>query len=101
MTSIGALLYFAVVQSSFGSALEVGATYFSPHKLRTMTASSLASALPQILTLFAQRPIVERHKRYAFYHPSAEAFASMLTDLPYKVSEQREGGLGVCLSDDC
>jgi ATP-binding cassette subfamily G (WHITE) protein 2 (PDR) len=28
---------------------------------------------------------VEKHARYAFYHPSAEAFASMLTDLPYKI----------------
>lgn len=39
----------------------------------------------QILTLYAQRPIVEKHTRYALYHPSAEAFASMLTDIPYKV----------------
>ena len=39
----------------------------------------------QILTLYAQRNIVEKHTRYAFYHPSAEAFASMLCDIPYKV----------------
>lgn len=30
--------------------------------------------------------IVEKHVRFAFYHASAEAFASMLTDMPYKVS---------------
>lgn len=58
--SRGALLFFAVLLNAFGSALE-------------------------ILTLYAQRPIVEKHERYAFYHPSAEAFASMLTDLPYKI----------------
>jgi len=40
----------------------------------------------QILTLYAQRPIVEKHSRYALYHPSAEAVASMLCDLPYKIS---------------
>ncbi|QDS75112.1 ZEB2-regulated ABC transporter 1 [Venturia effusa] len=56
----GALLFFAVLMNAFGAALE-------------------------ILTLYAQRPIVEKQARYAFYHPSAEAFASMLTDLPYKV----------------
>ena len=39
----------------------------------------------QILTLYAQRPIVEKHARYALYHPSCEAVASMLTDLPYKI----------------
>ncbi|KAB2575415.1 ABC transporter [Lasiodiplodia theobromae] len=56
----GALLFFAVLFNAFGSALE-------------------------ILTLYAQRPIVEKHARYALYHPSAEAYASMLTDLPYKI----------------
>jgi ATP-binding cassette subfamily G (WHITE) protein 2 (PDR) len=55
-----ALLFFAILMNAFGSALE-------------------------ILTLYAQRPIVEKHARYALYHPSAEAFASMLTDLPYKI----------------
>ncbi|KAK4951129.1 Multidrug resistance protein, partial [Elasticomyces elasticus] len=56
----GALLFFAILMNAFGSALE-------------------------ILTLYTQRPIVEKHSRYALYHPSAEAFASMLTDIPYKV----------------
>ena len=27
----------------------------------------------QILTLYAQRPIVEKQAKYAFYHPFAEA----------------------------
>ncbi|KAI0811858.1 ABC-2 type transporter-domain-containing protein [Xylaria sp. FL0064] len=56
----GALLFFACLLNAFASALE-------------------------ILTLYAQRPIVEKHDRYALYHPSAEAFSSMLCDLPYKV----------------
>jgi pleiotropic drug resistance (PDR) family protein len=58
--SRSALLFFAILMNAFSSALE-------------------------ILTLYAQRPIVEKHQRYALYHPSAEAFASMLTDMPYKV----------------
>jgi len=56
----GALLFFACLMNAFSSALE-------------------------ILTLYAQRPIVEKHDRYAFYHPSAEAVSSMLCDMPYKV----------------
>ncbi|KAL7423778.1 Multidrug resistance protein [Cryptotrichosporon argae] len=59
--SRGALLFFAILINAFGSALE-------------------------ILTLYAQRGIVEKHSQYAFYHPSAEAVASMLTDIPYKVT---------------
>jgi len=57
----GALLFFACLMNAFASALE-------------------------ILTLYAQRPIVEKHARYALYHPSAEAVASMICDLPYKVA---------------
>lgn len=57
----GALLFFACLMNAFASALE-------------------------ILTLYAQRPIVEKHARYALYHPSAEAIASMLCDIPYKVT---------------
>lgn len=39
----------------------------------------------EILTLYAQRPIVEKQSRYAFYHPSAESYASVLVDLPIKI----------------
>ncbi|KAI9151610.1 ABC transporter CDR4 [Paramyrothecium foliicola] len=57
----GALLFFACLMNAFSSSLE-------------------------ILTLYSQRPIVEKHSRYALYHPAAEAVASMLCDLPYKIS---------------
>ena len=60
LQSRSALLFFAVLLNAFSSALE-------------------------ILILYAQRPIVEKHTRYALYHPSAEAFASIMTDLPSKV----------------
>lgn len=56
----GATLFFAILMNAFGSALE-------------------------ILTLYAQRSIVEKQSRYAMYHPSAEAFSSMLVDMPYKI----------------
>jgi ABC-type multidrug transport system permease subunit len=35
--------------------------------------------------MWAQRPIVEKHHRYAFYHPFTEAIASMICDLPNKI----------------
>ncbi|KAK7035399.1 Multidrug resistance protein [Paramarasmius palmivorus] len=55
-----ALLFYSVLTNAFGSALE-------------------------ILTLYEQRPIVEKHSRMAFYHPSAEAISSMICDLPNKI----------------
>ncbi|KAI9744799.1 MAG: hypothetical protein M1818_001724 [Claussenomyces sp. TS43310] len=57
--SKGALLFFAILLNAFSSGLE-------------------------ILSLFAQRPIVEKHVKYGFYHAFSEAIASMLCDLPNK-----------------
>ncbi|GKT46795.1 ZEB2-regulated ABC transporter 1 [Colletotrichum spaethianum] len=54
------LLFFIILINAFGSILE-------------------------ILLLYAKRKIVEKHARYALYHPSAEALSSMVVDLPYKI----------------
>ncbi len=40
----------------------------------------------EILTLYAQRPIVEKQARYAFVHPFTEALASVIIDLPIKLA---------------
>ena len=44
------------------------------------------SSILEVMTLYAQRPIVEKQSRYAFYHPSAEAYASVLVDMPMKIT---------------
>lgn len=54
------LLFFVVLMNAFGSILE-------------------------IFTLYEKRKIIEKQARYAFYHPSLEALASMIIDLPYKL----------------
>ncbi|KAF2452837.1 ABC-2 type transporter-domain-containing protein [Lineolata rhizophorae] len=46
--------------------------------------NAFSSAI-EIMALYDQRPIVEKQSRYAFYHPSAEAYASVLVDMPYKI----------------
>ncbi|KAH6679698.1 putative ABC transporter CDR4 [Halenospora varia] len=58
--SRGALLFFSILMAAFQSFLE-------------------------ILTLYAQRDIVEKQAKYAFYHPFSEAIASMICDLPNKI----------------
>ncbi|KAJ0423527.1 ABC-2 type transporter-domain-containing protein [Aspergillus carlsbadensis] len=45
--------------------------------------NAFASQL-EVLTVYAERPIVEKQNRYAFYHQSAQAIASYTMDLPYK-----------------
>lgn len=47
--------------------------------------NAFASIL-EVMTLYAQRPIVEKQSRYAFYQPSAESYASVLVDLPMKIT---------------
>ncbi|KAF2746451.1 multidrug resistance protein CDR1 [Sporormia fimetaria CBS 119925] len=56
----GAVLFMLVLLNAFGSMLE-------------------------IFQLYSKRKIVEKHNRYALYHPSAEALSSMVFELPYKV----------------
>ncbi|KAF2632128.1 opaque-specific ABC transporter CDR3 [Macroventuria anomochaeta] len=53
----GGVLFMMVLLNAFGSMLE-------------------------IMSLYAKRQI---HNRYALYHPSAEAMASMIMDMPYKI----------------
>ncbi|KAL2271986.1 hypothetical protein VTJ83DRAFT_1357 [Remersonia thermophila] len=42
------------------------------------------TAISEIDTLYAQRPIVEKHASYAFYHPFTEAAAGIVADIPVK-----------------
>ncbi|UPK93852.1 hypothetical protein LCI18_004787 [Fusarium solani-melongenae] len=46
--------------------------------------NGMSSAL-EILSLYAQRPIVEKHSRYALYRPLSEAVSSIICDLPSKI----------------
>ncbi|KAM0276296.1 hypothetical protein ACHAQH_006885 [Verticillium albo-atrum] len=89
--------YFTIAQLMFNliMALILGSLFF---KLKDDTSSfyyrggiiffalllnAFASQL-EVLTVYEERPIVEKHNRYAFYHQSTQAIASYLMDLPYK-----------------
>lgn len=57
--SAGAVLFFAILLSALG-------------------------AIAEIASLYAQRPVIEKHKSYAFYHPWTEAMAGFVMDIPIK-----------------
>lgn len=59
--SRSAVLFFAVLFNAFCSLLEV-------------------------FSLYEARPVVEKHKTYALYQPSADALAAIITDLPIKLA---------------
>jgi hypothetical protein len=75
----GSLLFFAILLNAFSSALEILTLYAQRRECGDQRRETF------LLTPFVLAAIVEKHVRFAFYHASAEAFASMLTDMPYKV----------------
>lgn len=54
------------------------ATLFFAVLLNALTAMS------EINNLYSQRPIVEKHASFAFYHPFTEAIAGVISDIPVK-----------------
>jgi ABC-type multidrug transport system permease subunit/ABC-type multidrug transport system ATPase subunit len=42
------------------------------------------TAIAEINSLYSQRPIIEKHASYAFYHPATEAAAGIVADIPIK-----------------
>ncbi|KAH7054493.1 ABC-2 type transporter-domain-containing protein [Macrophomina phaseolina] len=49
-----------------------------------MLINSFTTAV-ELLSLYEHRPVVEKHAGFGLYRPSAEAFASVLVNIPYKV----------------
>lgn len=83
---IGNFIQFLVIGSVFYNLPQDTNSLFRRGVLIFMgIALNAFASILEILTLYAKRPIVEKHNRYALYHPSAEAIAAMLTDLPYKI----------------
>jgi ATP-binding cassette subfamily G (WHITE) protein 2 (PDR) len=42
------------------------------------------TSIGEISGLYSQRPVVEKHNSYAFYHPATEAIAGIVADIPVK-----------------
>lgn len=85
-TVIGNYIMALVIASLFYNQPET-TNSFTPRGTALFFAilfNAMSSTL-EIFTLYAQRPIVEKHHRYAFYHPSAEAVSSVIVDLPTKL----------------
>ncbi|KAL6230685.1 hypothetical protein BDW75DRAFT_221990 [Aspergillus navahoensis] len=60
--------------------------FFRGALLFMMVLLSAFSSILEIISLYEKRTIVEKHSRYALYHPSAEAISSMIMDMPYKIA---------------
>ncbi|KAL4780663.1 ABC-2 type transporter-domain-containing protein [Aspergillus varians] len=70
-------VFYGSPNSTAGFASK-GATLFFAVLLNALTA------MAEITSLYAQRPIIEKHASYAFYHPATEAIAGIVSDIPVK-----------------
>ena len=70
-------VYFGTPAATAGFSSR-GATLFMAVLLNALTAIS------EISSLYSQRPIVQKHASYAFYHPATEAAAGVVSDIPIK-----------------
>ncbi|KIW64177.1 hypothetical protein PV04_09130 [Phialophora macrospora] len=86
-TTIGGNIVMSLIIASLFYGTPFGTqAFFAKSSLLffTVLLNSLLT-VTEINSLYAQRPIVEKHKSYAFYHPSAEAVAGVLSDITIKI----------------
>lgn len=87
VTVVSNALIFVVLSTAFVNLPDDTSSFFSRGALIffSILMAAFASVL-EILTLYVQRPIVEKHaSQYAFYHAYTEAIASMIVTLPTKI----------------
>jgi ATP-binding cassette subfamily G (WHITE) protein 2 (PDR) len=74
-----------IVGSIFYGTPDATAAFFSRGSVLFLAVLFNAlTAIAEINSLYAQRPIVEKHNSYAFYHPFTEAMAGVVSDIPVK-----------------
>ncbi|EXJ79220.1 ATPase [Capronia epimyces CBS 606.96] len=87
-TTIGGNIVMALIIASLFYGTPFGTqAFFSKSSLLffTVLLNSLMT-VTEINALYGQRPIVEKHASYAFYHPFAEALAGVVADLTIKIA---------------
>ncbi|CAL9737869.1 pleiotropic ABC efflux transporter of multiple drugs [Monosporozyma servazzii] len=76
-----------ILGSGFYKVMKRGGTgsfYFRGAAMFVAILFNAFSCLLEIFSLYEARPITEKHKRYSLYHPSADAFASVISEIPVK-----------------
>jgi ABC-type multidrug transport system ATPase subunit/ABC-type multidrug transport system permease subunit len=82
---VSQIIIALIVGSVFYGEADATANFTSRGAVLFMAALMNAlTAISEITNLYAQRPIVEKHASYAFYHPFTEAIAGVITDIPIK-----------------
>ncbi|ODV65866.1 pleiotropic drug resistance protein PDR [Hyphopichia burtonii NRRL Y-1933] len=84
---IGNTIMGLIIASIFYNLkFDTGSFYYRTAAMYFAVLFNSFSCLLEIFTLYEARSIVEKHKTYALYHPSADALASIITELPAKIA---------------
>lgn len=86
---IGNSVMAFILGSMFYKVMEhdtTGTFYFRGAAMFFAILFNAFSSLLEIFSLFEARPITEKHRTYSLYHPSADAFASVLSEIPPKIA---------------
>lgn len=84
-TVIGQIAQALIIGSIFyGTPLSTGSFFAKGSVLFFAVLLNALSSIVEINSLYEQRPIVEKHASYAFYHPFTEALAGIVSDIPVK-----------------
>lgn len=85
-TVVSRIVMGLIISSMFYNQKDnTGSFYFRTAAMFYTVLFNSFSALLEIFLLYEARSIVEKRKTYAFYHPSADALASVITDFPIKL----------------
>ncbi|VVT48648.1 uncharacterized protein SAPINGB_P001882 [Magnusiomyces paraingens] len=86
-TSIIGNTIAAIIMSSifYNQPKTTASFYYRSAALFFSVLFNALSSLLEVFALYTLRPIVEKHHRYAFYRPSAEAISSLIVDMPGKI----------------
>lgn len=84
-TVMSQLVMSLIIGSIFYGTPDTTAGFYAKGSVLFMAILMNAlTAISEINSLYAQRPIVEKQASYAFYHPAAEAAAGIVSDIPIK-----------------
>jgi ATP-binding cassette, subfamily G (WHITE), member 2, PDR len=86
LTTINGQIIMGLIIGSifYGTPQSTGAFFAKGSVLFFAVLLNALIAITEINGLYDQRPIVEKHVSYAFYHPFAEALAGIVSDIPVK-----------------
>jgi ATP-binding cassette subfamily G (WHITE) protein 2 (PDR) len=90
---IGQIVQSLIIGSIFyGTPKTTGSFFAKGSVLFFAVLFNALLSISEINGLYDQRPIVEKHASYAFYHPFTEALAGIVSDIPVKIA------IGTCFN---